>query len=89
MNSNTCYLADGTWQLPSFIEREKVMGFPLGYVSNGQNPKLTMDAVFNLGASMIGNSFNVYAMTFLLDELLSHRSPGHQPWCLASMQHAL
>lgn len=80
---------DGTWRLPSFIEREKVMGFPLGYMSNGQNPKLTMDAVFNLGASMIGNSFNVYAMTFLLDEPLSHRSPGHQPWCLASMPHAL
>ena len=79
------YRADGSWRLPSLMEREKVMGFPLGYISNGLNPKLTMDAIFNLGASMIGNSFNVYAMTFLLDELLSFRSPMRSPRSLGSM----
>ena len=61
---------DGILRLPSLTERERLMGFPVGYVSSGVSTKLTVNEAFNLGASMLGNSFNVYCITFLLDELL-------------------
>eukprot|EP00435_Cladocopium_sp_Y103_P065997 s127_g28.t1 len=70
---------DGEKRVPSLTERERLMGFPAGYVSAGINPKLTMAEAFDVGASMIGNSFNVYAIGFLLDELLRHANPLHQP----------
>ena len=43
------------------------------------NPKLTMAEAFDVGASMIGNSFNVFGITFLLDELLKHINPLQKP----------
>ena len=38
-----------------------------------------MAEAFDVGASMIGNSFNVFGITFLLDELLKHINPLHKP----------
>ena len=70
---------DGQLRLPSLMERERLMGFPQGYISCGLSSKLTMNEAFNLGSCMIGNSFNVYAVGFLLDELLSHVNHFHQP----------
>ena len=70
---------DGTLRLPSVAERERLMGFPTGYVSLGLPTKLTLDEAFNTGACMLGNSFNVYCITFLLDELLAQFSDEHQP----------
>ena len=68
---------DGVLRLPSLMEREKAMGFPQGYVSNGMSPKLTLREAFNQGACMIGNSFNVYAITLLMDELLRNHDPNY------------
>ena len=70
---------DGTLRLPSVAERERLMGFPTGYASLGLPTKLTLDEAFNTGACMLGNSFNVYCITFLLDELLAQFSDEHQP----------
>ncbi len=70
---------DGSWRTPSLTERERLMGFPTGYVSSAVSTKLTVNEAFNLGACMLGNSFNVYCITFLLDELLRHFSKSHQP----------
>ena len=76
---------DGQLRLPSLSEKECVMGFPKGYVSEGLDPKLTMNEAFNLGSCMIGNSFNVFAMGFLLDELLRQVGPSHVPRQLAKI----
>lgn len=73
---------DGSIRLPSLGERERLMGFPTGYVSTGLSTKLRLSEAFNLGACMIGNSFNVYAISFLLDELLAHCDPNYAPRCL-------
>ena len=54
------------------------MGFDPGYISNALNPKLTIDESQNLGASMIGNSFQVDVVSLLLD-LLCCVSPNHTP----------
>ena len=70
---------DGSLRLPSLTERERLMGFPTGYVSSGLSTKLTVNEAFNLGSCMLGNSFNVYCITFLLDELLRTFSAGHLP----------
>ena len=69
---------DGELRLPSLMERERLMGFPQGYVSCGLSQKLSLDEAFNTGACMLGNSFNVYSITFLLDELLRNVNPAHQ-----------
>ena len=69
---------DGTLRLPSLPERERLMGFPAGYVSLALSNKLTINEAFNLGACMLGNSFNVYCITFLLDELLKQFNETHQ-----------
>ena len=73
---------DGSLRLPSLGERERLMGFPTGYVSTGLSGKLSLGEAFNLGACMIGNSFNVYAISFLLDELLAHYDQRYTPRCL-------
>ena len=68
---------DGTLRLPSLTERERLTGFPTGYISSAISTKLTINEAFNLGACMLGNSFNVYCITFLLDELLKHFRESH------------
>ena len=77
-----CHLVqrpDGQLRVPSVMEREKLMGFPAGYVSAGVSTKITVAEAFNLGACMIGNSFNVYCISFLLDELLAHCDKTYVP----------
>ena len=70
---------DGSLRLPSLGERERLMGFPTGYVSAALNGKLRVSEAFNL---VIGNSCNVYAITFLLDELLAHYDANYVARCL-------
>ena len=62
---------DGSLRLLSLMERERLMGLPVGYASQGLSQKLTMDEAFkpSLGTCILGNSFNVYAITLLLHEL--------------------
>ena len=77
-----CHLVqrpDGQLRVPSVMEREKLMGFSAGYVSAGVSTKITVAEAFNLGACMIGNSFNVYCISFLLDELLAHCDKTYVP----------
>eukprot|EP00438_Fugacium_kawagutii_P024959 Skav213216 [mRNA] locus=scaffold2826:647978:650839:- [translate_table: standard] len=47
------------WRFPSLSERERLMGFPLGYVTKTLPPKLSGDMQFNLGCCMVGNTFHV------------------------------
>lgn len=70
---------DGSLRVPSLTERERLMGFDEGYISNAISPKLTVDEAFIVGASMIGNSFHVHATTLLFDELLAQVCPGYVP----------
>ena len=73
---------DGSLRLPSLLERERGIGFPQGYISNALSPKLTIQEAHNVGCCMIGNSFNVFSITLLLDELLWHFDPAYVPRCL-------
>ena len=73
---------DGSLRLPSLLERERSIGFFQGYISNALSPKLTMQEAYNVGCCMIGNSFNVFSITLLLDELLWHFDPAYVPRCL-------
>ena len=56
----------GALRLPSVRERELLMGFNEGYVGNALPPKLSLQQTFDLGASMLGTSFQVTAVVVLL-----------------------
>ena len=64
---------------PSLTERERLMGFDRGYIHNCLNPKWSVQKQFDVGASMIGNSFNVHVMTILIDSLLDYVTPLRAP----------
>eukprot|EP00438_Fugacium_kawagutii_P029614 Skav202657 [mRNA] locus=scaffold1791:57070:68236:+ [translate_table: standard] len=68
---------DGSLRVASITERERLMGFAEGYLSNAMNPKKTFSANYDTAASMIGNSFQVNAIVLLLDELLYHHDGQH------------
>ena len=70
---------DGELRLPSLTERERLMGFDEGYVSAALDPKKMFNESFNIGASMIGNNFQVQVISLLLDELLAGFQPNYQP----------
>ena len=70
---------DGELRLPSLTERERLMGFDEGYVSSALDPKKTINESFNIGASMIGNSFQVQVISLLLDELLAQYDSSYEP----------
>ena len=63
---------EGVWRLPSISERERLMGFSEGYISEAIPPKLSKDAAFNLGCCMIGNTFHVPSIKLLFYELIRH-----------------
>eukprot|EP00438_Fugacium_kawagutii_P028805 Skav222861 [mRNA] locus=scaffold2201:87314:93953:- [translate_table: standard] len=77
--------SDGSLRVPSLTERERLMGFTPGYISNCLDPKLTFQQNFDMGACMIGNSFHVHVITYLLDELLCTVNAAHSPRQLGSM----
>ena len=62
--------SDGQLRTPSLNERERLMGFDLNYVSGALPPKLSPSQSFDLGASMIGNSFHVGVVTMACHALL-------------------
>ena len=70
---------DGLLRTLSLAEREKLMGFNPGYVSSILDPKKTIEEQQVLGACMIGNSFNVHVIAFLLDNLLPRVSASYVP----------
>ena len=70
---------NGELRLPSLTERERLMGFDEGYVSAALGPKKTVNESFNIGASMIGNSFQVQVISLLVDELLASYDPNYKP----------
>ena len=55
------------------------MGFDVGYISNALNPKMTCQQSHDLGACMIGNSFQVDVISLLLDELLATTDSNYLP----------
>lgn len=55
----------------SLTEREKLMGFPEGYIAFALNPKLTIQQQFDQGACFIGNSFSVHVIAMLMDSLVA------------------
>ena len=57
---------------PSVSEREVLMGFDRGYVSKALPPKLSSSEAFDIGACMLGNTFNVHVVVMLTHSLLGH-----------------
>lgn len=58
-------------RLPSLLEKENLMGFDPGYVSNALPPKMHPDVRYNLGSCMLGNSFHVHVAVMLMHSMLS------------------
>eukprot|EP00438_Fugacium_kawagutii_P003614 Skav205175 [mRNA] locus=scaffold1525:127953:129509:- [translate_table: standard] len=67
------------WRLPSLSERERLMGFPVGYVSKCLPSKLSGDAKFNLGCCMLGNTFHVPSVMMVCHSLLQFVFPAVPP----------
>lgn len=67
------------WRLPSLQERERLMGFPVGYISKCLPSKLSDDAKFNLGCCMIGNTFHVPSVMMVCHSLLHFVFPATPP----------
>ena len=63
---------DNTLRLPKVSEKEIIMGFDAGYVSQSFSDKLSEAEVELIGGQMLGNTFNVHATTMLLHECLRH-----------------
>eukprot|EP00438_Fugacium_kawagutii_P028684 Skav214062 [mRNA] locus=scaffold2017:694813:699466:+ [translate_table: standard] len=90
---------DNSLRTLSLTERESLMGFQKGYVAFALSPKMSVQQSFNVGACMIGNSFNVHSIAMLMDSVVAsftqRRSPRHlgsilevgpaapQGWCSA------
>ena len=66
------------WRLPSVVERERLMGFDEGYISNALPSRMSAAEKFRVGCSMIGNTFHVHAVAVLCHSLLQGHSP-HMP----------
>lgn len=64
------------WRLPNLEERETLMGFDRGYISNCLPPKFSDDEKFDLGCCMIGNTFHVGAVTVICQSLLKWFDPA-------------
>ena len=58
------------WRLPSLLERERLMGFDEQYISGMLPPKMSQHMAFNLGCSLIGNTFHVPSLVMLCHSLL-------------------
>ena len=78
-NHNMVTKPDGTFRTLTLAEREKLMGFNPGYVSSVLNPKKTVEEQQVLGACMLGNSFNVHVIAFLMDNLFAQADSSYVP----------
>lgn len=76
---------NGDLRTLSLLERERLMGFPDGYISYSLNPKLSIQQSFDVGACMIGNSFNVHAIALLMDSLVACATERTTPRQLGSV----
>lgn len=65
-------MAGNQLRTPSVTEREVLMGFDRGYVSKALSPKLTSSQAFDVGACMLGNTFNVHVIVMLAHSLLTY-----------------
>ena len=73
------------WRLPSLAERERLMGFDEGYISNALPSKMSVSDKFKVGRGMIGNTFHVHAIAVLCHALISNIFPATPSRDLASM----
>lgn len=62
--------ASGQFRLVKLTEKELLMGFDTGYISESFGPKTTSAERELIGEQMIGNTFCVYSIMMLLHELL-------------------
>ena len=67
---------DGSLRLPSPQERETLLGFDKGYTEAALPSKVSRDMEFNLRCSVLGNSFHVYSISFLVTHLLDELYHG-------------
>ena len=58
------------WRPASLEEREKLMGFDAGYISNALPEKWSAYEKFKVGCCIIGNAFHVLSVMMLFHELL-------------------
>eukprot|EP00435_Cladocopium_sp_Y103_P015762 s1497_g3.t2 len=72
----------GNWRLPSLTERERLMGFDVGYISNALPSKLSDSEKFRVGRGMIGNTFHVHSVGLLFHELISTLHPLTPARCI-------
>ena len=70
---------DSTKRLPSIAERELLMGFDLGYTKAAMTGKETPRQQFVMAAQLIGNSFCVPVISFLVSELLLAQNHVKKP----------
>ena len=61
---------EGDFRLPTVREREVVMGFDEGYTSAALPPKCSKFNEEVIRCSVLGNSFHVFSISFLITELL-------------------
>ena len=73
------------WRLPSLPERERLMGFDEGYISNALPTKMSASEKFRVGCGMIGNTFHVHSINVLCHALLTEVFPGTPPRDLRSI----
>ena len=75
------------WRLPSVLEREILMGFDKGYISNCLPPKMSASEKLDLGCCMIGNTFHVHAVTMIFHSLLQSLDPRVGPRDVKAIVH--
>ena len=73
---NMLITPDGSLRLPSLQERETLLGFDKGYTEAALPSKVSRDMEFNLRCSVLGNSFHVYSISFLVTHLLDELYHG-------------
>ena len=73
------------WRLPSLVERERLMGFDEGYVSNCLPSKMSDAEKFRVGCGMIGNTFHVHAVGVLCHALIKSLFACTEPRNIAMM----
>lgn len=67
------------WRLPSLQERERLMGFDVGYISNALPEKWSPKEQFRQGCGMIGNTFHVHSVALLFHALITVINPSTPP----------
>ena len=72
--------ASSDLRLPSVSERERLMGFPTGYVATGLSEKLSQHEVFIEACSMLGKAFHVPTVALLVFPLIQQYAAAQLVW---------